>query len=382
MKEMKRTATVTWLKYYNFGTYLQAYALQQIIISMGYKNHILYDINVMKPKRTLRTWCKIFMYNLLPDFIKGMINPFTIVKKKSDKLYEEFLAKYLTVDFTTANNKEIATKLYDIVVCGSDQIWCPLNYEHLIGHYYADFFSGKKISYASSFGTNEYPERLKGEFLKLVSPFEAISCREKIGVEFIKDIMNRKALHVVDPTLLLSGDEWRKIANTNIVFHERYLLVYFLSPNQWYLDYSREYARHHGLKLITFYLRSSSQQEADETVIAGPSEFVGLIDKAEMLFTDSFHGSILATLMSTPFVGFKRFTGIRSGQNHRMTDLYAKMDISERFILDADDCSRIEALKPQDFDSMRYALQHNINQSMDFLRKSLDNSSQVGSCSY
>jgi hypothetical protein len=55
----KRTATITWVKHYNFGTILQAYALQQYILYLGYENHILNDTYIIEPdqkKSNITRW--------------------------------------------------------------------------------------------------------------------------------------------------------------------------------------------------------------------------------------------------------------------------------------------------------------------------------------
>lgn len=372
MLKDKRTATITWLKYNNFGTFLQAYALQQSILKLGYENHILNDECISSPDFSFIGICKRIIRRILFWGRKSKDISYSHVIEETNKAYVKFRQKYLVIDDDTAGNPSDSLERYDQFICGSDQIWCPTFHKHLQGYYYADFFPKKKIAYAASFGVNQYPEDKKVEFIRLVSGFSAISCREKIGCRFVDEILNRKALHVVDPTLLLTGEEWRKIAECPTDMpKEKYLLTYFLTPNQWYLDYAREYARKNDLKLVTFYIRPTSQQEADLTINAGPCEFVSLIDHAEIFFTDSFHGSIFATHMGTPFVGFKRFIGEKSGQNHRLTDLYAKMNITERFIVDAKDCYRIENLPQQDFVAMRECLKSEIQLSLDFLEKSL-----------
>lgn len=372
MLKNKRTATVTWLKYNNFGTFLQAYALQQSILKLGYENLILNDESIPNPDISFVSLCKRIIKKILPIKRKPNDNSYCHVILETNEAYRNFRDKYLYVDEETAKNQTVSISRYDQFVCGSDQIWCPTFHKHLQGYYYADFFPHKKIAYAASFGVNQYPKEKKLEFNQLVNKFAAISCREEIGCRFVEEILNRKAPHVVDPTLLLNGKDWRKIAERPSNIPEgKYLLTYFLTPNQWYLDYARDYALKNALKLVTFYIRPTSQQEADMAISAGPSEFVSLIDHAEMFFTDSFHGSIFATHMCTPFVGFKRFTGEGAGQNHRLTDLYAKMNITERFILDATDCHRIINLPPQDFEAMHDSLKPEIQLSLDFLKESL-----------
>ena len=372
MLKSKRTATITWLNYNNFGTFLQAYALQQSILKLGYENRILNDESIPNPDFSFIALCKRIIRRILFRGRNSKNNSFLHVIEETNKAYGKFREKYLFIDDDTARNQIDSVVRYDQFVCGSDQIWCPTFHKHLQGYYYADFFPHKKIAYAASFGVNSYPEEKKEEFIQLVSKFSAISCREKIGCRFVEEILNRTAPYVVDPTLLLNGEDWCKISERPAGMpEEKYLLTYFLTPNQWYLDYAKKYAQKKGLKLVTFFIRPTSLQEADIALSAGPCEFVSLIDHADIFFTDSFHGSIFATHMGTPFVGFRRFTGEKSGQNHRLTDLYAKMNISDWFIVDSTDCHRIENLPQQNFVAMRESLKPEIQLSLDFLKKSL-----------
>lgn len=366
----KKTATITWLKYNNFGTYLQAYALQQAIMSLGYENHILDDSSIISHPYPYRV--RFFVSLLLTQLIP-VRRRYLHAQRKSDALYVRFADEHLIVDKVSAAVQEKADHLYDQYICGSDQIWCPVLEEHLNPYYYAAFTHKKKIAYAASFGVEKYPDKLRNEFTSLVGQFAAISCREEIGCHFVHDMLGKEAIHVSDPTLLLSDEEWRRIAESAVCTEdgERYMLTYFLTPNKWYVDFARRYASEHGLKLRTFYLRPSSVQEADEAVTAGPAEFIRLIDHADIFFTDSFHGSIFATLMQTPFVGFQRFPNENGGQNHRLINLYHLMAIKDRFIVDEDGCDIVRRLSPMDFVQMKKRLQPFIDNSKNELSHSL-----------
>lgn len=370
----KNTATVTWLKYKNFGTFLQAYALQQTIISLGYANHILDDSAIIS--LPVRSHC-FDKLKCLARFILTLLNPvrrrFRSARDKSDALYAHFADLHLTIDHVSATEPEEADRRYDQYICGSDQIWCPTLEQHLNPYYYACFTHKKRTAYAASFGVDTYPDRLRNEFVSLAGPFAALSCREEIGCRFVREILGKEAAHVSDPTLLLTDAEWRQIAATSVYTEagERYMLTYFLTPNSWYVDFARRYASAHGLKLKTFFLRPTSALEADEAVSAGPAEFVWLIDHADVFFTDSFHGSIFATLMQTPFVGFQRFPNENGGQNHRLTDLYKLMKIEERYVADERGCDIVKNLPPMDFSLMKKSLQPFIDASRNYLSRSL-----------
>ena len=368
----KNTATITWLKYNNFGTYLQAYALQQTIMSLGYANHILDDSSIVS-SRTFSNYLKYIVGTVLAK-LSFTNRKYRQLQRESDALYARFANRYLNIDKTSASVLKDADLYYDQYICGSDQIWSPMLEKHLNPYYYAHFTTNKKIAYAASFGVEAYPEKLRDEFIALASSFATISCREEIGCCFVRDILGKEAAHVLDPTLLLSDENWRNVASSSVYKkegNEHYMLTYFLTPNKWYVDFSRHYAAEKGLKLKTFFLRCSSIQEADEAVVAGPAEFIWLIDHADVFLTDSFHGSIFATLMDTPFFGFQRFSNENGGQNHRLMDLYRLMGIDKWFIRNKNRCDIIRTLPSMDFAMMKKNLKPAINSSIKELSLSL-----------
>lgn len=372
----KSTATITWLRYYNFGSYLQAYGLQQTLIKLGYANNIIADEGIIPPKVTTpkRICLKI------RSFIKILLLFFPIMRYKSkkhhsEKLYFDFRKKFLMVDEDSVIEGSLGKLDYNQYICGSDQIWHPLVASPLEPFYYAGFTKKKRIAYAASFGVSSYPDSRKSEFIELTKDFYSISCREKVGCQIIKYLLGKDVTYVLDPTLLLSGEQWRSVSLRPVGFNEeKYILTYFLTPNKWYVNYAREYARKRGLKLVTFYLRPLSPRECDETVVAGPSQFVWLVDHAEELFTDSFHGSVFASLLHTPFIGFCRFRPHTryEGQNHRLEDLYTLMGVNDHFIRNVEDCRRIPNLAPLDFNMMESRLQSMKETSISFLKNSLN----------
>lgn len=372
---IQRTATITWIKYRNFGSFLQAFALQQAILNLGYSNAIIDDTSIPDPTHSIVDKIKKLILKFKPFELRKSHRLFHKATDEIKKLYESFETEHLIIDKSCACHQADADTKYDQFICGSDQIWCPILREHLEPFYYAGFTKKKRIAYAASFGVKEYPQDKIEEFKSLASDFYAISCRETIGCRFVSKILGIKAPYVVDPTLLIDSATWKGIAKQPACdITGEYLLTYFLSPNKWYLDCARQYSIAHNLKLVTFFLRPSSPKEADYAVSAGPSEFIYLIQHAAMFFTDSFHGSIFATHMETPFIAFKRFTGNKQGQNARLVDLYDRLGIPERFISNEINTQYIDSLPDQDFSHMKFLLKASIDDSIHYLRNSLKES--------
>ena len=90
----------------------------------------------------------------------------------------------------------------------------------------------KKVSYSTSFGVSEIPQRYTNDAQKFLSRFEYISVREKSGQTIVKEIAQRDAALVCDPTMLLSNDQWREIIPPKRIVDEPYIFCYFLGKNK------------------------------------------------------------------------------------------------------------------------------------------------------
>lgn len=368
----KRTATVTWVKYNNFGTMLQAYALQQYVLSLGYENHILNDTYIIEPNPKKTNILTIRLKQLVGLLFNPSSGLYYKSKIKSNKLFSRFIKEHLQIDYDT--DWKLFDNKYDQYIVGSDQIWNPgpAWYTELnTPFYYAGFTHKKKISYASSLGVSVYPNKHRKQLKAYLSDYKYLSAREDMGCEIIADITGKEIAHVVDPTLLLSSDDWRKLIGDKSLSHKKYILAYFLSDNKWYLEYARQYASKHQLPLKMFHNLKGYSCYADELVAAGPLEFLQYIDGASILFTDSFHGTLFAIQLDTPFVTFKRFNGENEGQNQRLISLLSMLNLSDRFIQE-NDCEKIETLLPLDFESIKLKLSVNIESSRIFLQKALE----------
>lgn len=369
MASNKKTATVTWIKYNNFGTLLQAYALQQYILSLGYENHILNDKTIplsIKPITKYKRTKQIIKKNLRSLLPKNFV--YQKNAKKSNSLFQKFIIDNLIVD-DNINNLSKINQSYDQFIFGSDQIW---NYWDVTYNpfYLGNFTTKKKISYAPSLGVDIIPKCDISEFTQLIDSFIHLSAREPSGSKIINSLIHRKCSVVVDPTLLLSEEKWRHLIG--IKKTRPIVLAYFLSTNQWYMEYVKEYSKKHKLNLYTFHNHPFPLSFADEFIAAGPIEFMKAIDSASVVFTDSFHGSIFSMLLRTPFITFKRFSDDSSdaGQNKRLENLFSMLGSPERFI-GRNELHLIENLPNLNFEKMKTNINPFIEESKRYLTESL-----------
>lgn len=344
---MKKIANITWITYPNFGTFLQAYALQQYIISLGYEDVILDDSTVINNHVDWKFRVKKWIWSLGKTY-RRYINS----QKIAQKLYGRFKEEHILIESNVKDVKRL-NETYDCFVCGSDQIWNPFSLSNpKSGFFYADFAEKKKISYAPSIGVSSVPSDFVDRFHALIKGFSFLSAREKEGQKIMQKLSGKCVANVVDPTLLLDGQQWSKLLDSHKkIADEKYVLGYFLTPNPVYIEAAKAYAYKNGYKFKMFYTDKSYYSVADELITAGPIEFLQAIHDAQHLFTDSFHGSIFASIFKVQFITFKRFKNTITSQNSRVENLLKMMDIEER-LLSEEDVADIDKLEKINFGPM------------------------------
>lgn len=362
---MNNIAIITWINYPNYGTYLQAYALQQYIKSLGFNCKILNDKNCIASNFNWKLELKKIVW-VLNDHYRNYRDSWN----NSLNLYKSFKTKYLEIENTI--NQDDLNIQYDAFVCGSDQIWNPFCLSNPQSKfYYADFSCKKKIAYAPSIGVPEIPLQYKTIFKELTRNFEFLSSREQQGVDALHELTGKEVTKVVDPTMLLDAKQWNVLLSSSQVYSDtNYILAYFLTPNPIFVQTAFKYARQKGLKLKIFYTDKNYSNYNCDLVSAGPLEFLFYIKNAEYLFTDSFHGTIFASIFHTQFFTFKRFKQTARSQNSRVENLLNMMGVSER-LFDEDNCETVYRFSDIDFEQVDYNLAPFIKKSKEYIEKAL-----------
>lgn len=366
MAEPMRIGHITWITYPNFGTYLQAYALQKAISCLGYESRIIDDIRF--------TYLYASKRHLIRKAIGLLIHPaanFRWFKSRHELLspFNRFKKRYLIVD-KGWKTEESLVKRYNGFVCGSDQIWSPLLPSQHGGFYFASFAKKNKIAYAPSLGSTSIPEEQKSLYKGWLDSFDAIAMREDTASVAVSNLLGKGIPTVLDPTLLLTGEEWSEIAKEPKTKHP-YILCYFLTYNKKYIDYTRNIGK--VLKLDTVFLGDTQEvRELSDVRLkgTGPAEFLGLVRNAEMVITDSFHGTIFSIVFNRRFVTLKRFKNSDpKNQNSRIENLFRQLGIDGFYSEESIDSGNVEFVS--DFGLINESLSQLKSKSIAYLQKSL-----------
>ena len=316
----------------NYGNRLQNYAVQSFLEKLGVEaGTIVYKTPFI---RKLKNFVKILLGR----------RKFVFIHKKRDAAFCRFNKKYFNIIRIKAARLNNLGGQLDNVVCGSDQIWnftFPVARDNTV-LFFAKFVEPeKRIAFSASIGTDDILEDYRQCFIDGINGMKAISVREERGREIIKELTGRDVPVTVDPTLLLSRGEWRKIEKkpSFVGENDRYLLTYFLGGcSEEVRDYIEGIARANELKVIDLYdeFLDKSQIENKKWFAADPGEFAWLIEHCELMMTDSFHGCVFSIINEVPFRCFKRGGNI-ADMSSRMNTLFSKFDISSWCIGDTEE---------------------------------------------
>lgn len=331
---------VTWYIYNNFGSILQAYALQKAINKLGYDSNII-QYHGNKYISTKRTELEV-IYKRIKRKIKktfGILeykysSYFESEYKNRNNKFNDFRNDYLVFSKKyNSYNELVGNDEYDIYICGSDQIWSPALIDKF---YYLDFVKNKNktIAYAPSFGRSYINKEVYSSVKSLINNIRYLSIRENKGAELIKELTGRKAIVVLDPTFLLSVSEWEKI----IIEPEekkQYILCYFLGElSAWKYRKIEELQKKGDYELIIIANKINDLKYKPYCKInVGPREFIGYIKNAAIICTDSFHGIAFSIIFQKQFYAFLRFKDNEvNSQNSRVYNILETLSLNSRLV--------------------------------------------------
>lgn len=302
---------ITMHKVLNFGSALQAYALQRKMTLLGYHSEIIDYASNWQPKPRASIHLLIQKTkSFLMDAILGFPH------KTQHKRFSSFYQKYMVCSSKQYYRQNIDCNLmdYDIYCTGSDQVWNP-RFINNDTNYLLSFVSVgiPRFAYAASFATDYIEHDKEPIYRQYLSLYNSIAVREQSAVELVRMLTDMKADVVCDPTMLLDEAEWNLIAKDAKFKDEgKYILVYLLGymfnmRPQVYGIIDKVQAE---LGLNVIYL-NGSRYEANRPNSkllknCGPAEFLHLFQNAQFVVTDSFHGTAFSCIFNRPFMGVIR----------------------------------------------------------------------------
>lgn len=294
-----KVGIVTYHRSINYGAILQTYALQRKVEEFGKDCHIIdYQNELMKKNNRLRSIKEV-------KGIKELGKYLLIYRNSNSRFYkfQEFMNEYIKLSIECQDIEDIREieHQYDKFITGSDQVWnTKINGSDMA--YLLEFTNqnSKKNSYAASFGVSEISEHSKKIFSNSFSTFNNILVREQQAVKIISEISDKSVQVVLDPTLLLSIDEWDKIVPLSKK-NKKYIFVYAFSGSKTIKTMALNLSESKGYEIIwlTYGYEFSTKIKYVKNI--GPLEFLNLIKNAEFIITNSFHGTAFSINFNKQF---------------------------------------------------------------------------------
>lgn len=327
---MKVATQVTMARVKNYGSVLQAYALQHVVQSIpGWRCETIDYRPWERKKKGLKGWLR-----LLANYMR--------YGERSD-VFGHFVSKRLNMTRPYYSFDELmqSPPRADVYVTGSDQTFNP-RFTNCDPTFFLKFVpkgAGRKIAYAPSVAQESLLDEHSEVFRRAFDDYDALSARESVGAEALTRLSGRKVAHCCDPTLLLTRDEWAAFSREcGMSVKQPYILVYNLTymvdpyPKASAIEERVQDALHLPIYYLGGTKRMSSRFGSKILKRVTVEEFVWLFLHATFTMTSSFHGTAFALQGGNPFVSYVKG---RAEGDSRLADLLRRCG-AEQHMIDVD----------------------------------------------
>lgn len=307
----------------NFGNRLQNYAVHKICEDMGLEPVTL----AVEYAHTMKVIPKHCILQAIEKLKLGRLFASVSKLKRLNKSVRawQFTRDEIKTEYVK-NQKELNKALNDAAYfgIGGDQVLAPYWRNIIWFATFSEMREDRKICFAPSFGSDRLPESyLKSVIIPEMEKVQHLAVREQSGCEMIKEHLDREALRICDPVVMLTKKDWQHIAERYPVKAEQpFVLLYFLGEiKDSYREHIEKKAREHGCRIIDVSRGSLSDEAA-----CNPMEFVSYLNAAKTVFTDSFHAVMLSLILNNNVVIFERVGGEK--MNTRILELIKRYRLS------------------------------------------------------
>lgn len=323
---MKSVCIFTFLRAYNYGAVLQAFALNKSINRLNAK------------AETVDYWPDYFAKKYHNRFFTHTKHESAKIKVKSRLLwivlykrnwkFGKFIKKNIPLSKKRFFCKSDLYKLdkYDVYMTGSDQVWSPTVAKFdPVFFLDSEYIDGEKYSYAASLGTSQVPTKMKNDYIKQLNQFSICSVRDNDDMTSLKEIIDKEIVVSCDPTLLLTQNEWLELlSNAGKNKKHKYILLYYVNQSNGLREQAKALSRALRLQVVAVPCNMSikcilgkNDKSCGFSVVhsASPNDFLSLIYNAQYVVTNSFHGTVFSVLFHKKFLSQTiRDNGERNGR--------------------------------------------------------------------
>ena len=306
---MSKIGILTFTYGDNYGQRLQNLAVQQIVQDMGFEAYTI------RQKKNIN-----YLIQYTKKNIKNICNGSYSIDKLRHQLFYKFdreNIKYYSRKISEKTMNSFPEENFDYFITGSDQIWSPYSKDVNATFFLSFTALSKRISIAPSFASEDIPLNLLDKYGDYLKGFNILSVREERSAEFIQSHYGLEADVLIDPTLMFPASFWEKYERKpDWLQSNSYVVLYFLGLNN--KEIPLNYINNTVITL----------QPGSKYWASGPAEFLYLIRHANLVVTDSYHGSIFSLIFDIPLI-IKERDGDKIGMASRFETLYNKFELKK-----------------------------------------------------
>ena len=359
---------LTFHRVYNYGAVIQAFCTQKILDELNIDNELI-DFSILKQRDFTALYST---HNGMKRFIKTLLLlPYHKNRKIRVGKFDDFTNNIMRLSDCMYKNEEDlkeTNKIYDVFMVGSDQIWNVTKKAESSDAYFLKFADDTKgkFSYASSIGTADINDLMAKK--KMLESFQAVSCREIGGAEILTKVINREVSTVLDPTLLI-----KKEVLVNIIkkydINRNYILYYSLDgfdKRKNNLDILEHLSQKYNWEVAFITPEWPKHDFGFDIIDAGPEEFLYLINNANLVCTNSFHGTALSIKLNKEFLVLEDV----NSKDERKRSILKQLELEHRIVKSVDESYQISQQKI-DYSKVNQKLEELQNNSAQYLNEAL-----------
>lgn len=320
---MKKVGIITFHAAHNYGSSLQAYALQKTIADLGYDCEIInFRTEAQKDQYTPLTKRKGIKYAVKNAYF--LLN-YSWRKAKYDK-FEEFINTKLIKspqEYSSLEQLYNSQLPYTHYISGSDQIWNTVSNDANMAYFLPFVKNAKRIAFAPSFGQLGNIKR-KEEIKDYLNAYDYISVRDNFGKDLVKELTGRDVPVLVDPTMLFTKEKWLAFTDNKPLVDGNYIFFYTLFADKAMIKFVKNISDILNMPVVISNI--SNQYEIfsgfKKYTKSGPLEFLNLINNAKFVCSSSFHATVFSILLHKPFIA------INGEQDKRISTLLSKTGLN------------------------------------------------------
>lgn len=361
-----KAGVITFHSAHNFGASLQTWALQQALLGLGVEPCVinyhtpvideLYDPVKESDPRKRRKKIKQLEKK----------NPKSLLRFER---YNQFIKDNFTLfgNYTCYEDLLKETKHLDAYITGSDQVW---NSQHIGGYdpaYFLEFVPEEalKISYAASTGRSYILPIYHDKVSHALESFTSIAVREASSAPAVQALTKHQVNVVADPTFLLPKEKYDAMKKKPEL-GEKYIFVYMMENNPEVVKFANSISRTLGLPIVQRRQKKFFINEIDNTYTSTPDEWLGFIDNAELVITNSFHGTVFSAIFEKPFISM-----LHSDTGSRTVDLLKALELEDHIIYDPSTFDNFDQFEIKDKELLRKRIETLRNHGLSYLRTAL-----------